>query len=152
MQTILLIEDEQSIADTVVHCAEREGFEVEWLVAGREGLGRIRRGGIALVVLDVGLPDCNGFDLCKDIRTFSTVPVIFLTARDDEIDRVVGFEIGADDYVSKPFSPRELGVRIKAVLRRSSGLTPPVPDRSGLIFVRPKMRAFYGGPPLELTR
>ncbi len=118
MRTILVIEDEQSIADTVAHCIEREGHAAVWCERGLDGLERVKTGDYALVVLDVGLPDISGFELCKAIRKFSHVPVIFLTARDDEIDKIVGLEIGADDYVTKPFSPRELAARIKTVLRR----------------------------------
>lgn len=120
MKNIIVIEDEQSIADTIVHCIEREGYAATWCNRGLEGLERVKSGGYALVVLDVGLPDINGFELCKAIRSFSSVPIIFLTARDDEIDTIVGLEIGGDDYMTKPFSPRELGARIKTVLRRIS--------------------------------
>ena len=121
VKRILVVEDEQSIADTVVHCIEREGYAAVWCTQGLPALERLRREDFALVVLDVGLPDVSGFELCKAVRTFSTVPIIFLTARDEEIDTIVGLEIGGDDYMTKPFSPRELGTRIKAVLRRTAG-------------------------------
>ena len=152
MKTVLLLEDERSIADTVIHCVEREGFTVEWLDQGLPGLVRLRQGGIDLLVLDVGLPDISGFELCKEIRTFSDIPIIFLTARDDEIDRVVGFEIGADDYVPKPFSPRELAVRIKAVLRRSGGTRQKMQEESALVVDEEKMQAHWRGRKLDLTR
>ena len=127
MKTILVIEDEQSIADTVLHCARQEGFAAVWRESGEDGLLFLREIGCDLVVLDVGLPDCNGFELCKTIRDFSRVPVVFLTARDDEVDKIVGLEIGADDYVTKPFSPRELGARIKTVLRRTTEILSAIP-------------------------
>lgn len=154
MKTILVIEDERSIADTVVHSIEREGYRAEWRERGMDGLERLRRGDCALVVLDVGLPDVNGFELCRSIRAFSGVPIIFLTARDDEIDRIVGLEIGADDYVVKPFSPRELGARIKSVLRRVEGGTaaPEHKDSGPLVIDEAKMLAVYKGRKLELTR
>ena len=155
MKTILVIEDEQSIADTVVHSIEREGHAAIWCERGLDGLARVKQGDCALVVLDVGLPDISGFELCKAIRTFSSVPVIFLTARDDEIDKIVGLEIGADDYVTKPFSPRELAARIKTVLRRG-GTEParPVSERADarLHIDETKLQAVYAGEKLELTR
>ena len=159
MQKILVIEDEQSIADTVLHSIEREGYEGHWLSRGLDALESLRQNHFALVVLDVGLPDINGFELCKKVRAFSTVPVIFLTARDDEIDRIVGLEIGADDYVTKPFSPRELGARIKTVLRRA-GIPPQpavqtaIPTTCGntLQVLPDRMQAVYCGQRLELTR
>src|SRR5688572_10372182 len=120
MKRILVIEDEQTIADAVVHSIEREGYAATWCSRGQAGLEKLKGGDFALVVLDVGLPDTTGFELCKQIRSFSNVPIIFLTARSEEVDRIVGLEIGADDYITKPFSPRELGARIKTVLRRSA--------------------------------
>ncbi len=117
---ILLIEDEPSIADNVTYSLEKEGFECIWRATGAEGEAVVAQESVDLILLDVGLPDCNGFELCKSIRKSHDAPIIFLTARDDEIDRVVGLEIGADDYVVKPFSPRELCARIKAILRRTA--------------------------------
>ncbi len=116
---VLLVEDEAGIADAVLYALRSEGFEASHCLLGNEGLQRIEQGGIDLVVLDVGLPDRNGFDVCRELRRSSDVPVIFLTARSGEIDRVVGLELGADDYVVKPFSPRELIARVRARLRRS---------------------------------
>ena len=121
-KTILLVEDEAAIADTVVYTLRSEGFTVQWVGLGGEALEALRNDpDIALAVLDVGLPDANGFEICKAIRRFSDIPIVFLTARSQEVDRVVGLEIGADDYVSKPFSPRELAARVKAILRRVEG-------------------------------
>ncbi len=120
MQTILLIEDENAIADMVLYALKSEGFATEWFRLGREGLSWLQQhSDTALLILDVGLPDGNGFELCKEIRRFSEIPIVFLTARNDEVDRIVGLEIGGDDYVGKPFSPRELTARVKAILKRS---------------------------------
>jgi two-component system, OmpR family, catabolic regulation response regulator CreB len=119
-QIILIVEDEPTIADTLVYALKTEGFEPVWRATGREALEELNARAVALVVLDVGLPDINGFELCKSIRAKSAVPVLFLTARADEIDRIVGLEIGGDDYVTKPFSPREVCARVKAILRRGA--------------------------------
>lgn len=117
--TILLIEDEQEIADLLTLFFEREGFRLLHATSGEAGLERLQERGPRAVLLDVGLPGIDGFEVCRRIRAASEVPVIMLTARDAEVDKIVGLELGADDYVSKPFSPRELVARVKAVLRRS---------------------------------
>ena len=130
---ILIIEDEPAIADNIVYALETEGFKCRWCSTGREGLAALAEP-YDLAILDVGLPDIGGFDLCREIRKTHDLPILFLTARAGEIDRVVGLELGADDYVVKPFSPRELAARIKAILRRTSrgpGAAPaeaPTPD------------------------
>ncbi len=116
--TILLAEDEHAIAETVLYALRADGFAAEHVLLGGEVLPRLRRGGIDLVVLDVGLPDRSGFDVCRELRAESAVPVLFLTARDAEADRVLGLELGGDDYMAKPFSPRELVARVRARLRR----------------------------------
>lgn len=116
---ILIIEDEPAIADNLVYALETEGFACTWCATGGEGLLAVEQG-FDLAVLDVGLPDMGGFDLCRAIRQKFDLPILFLTARSGEIDRVVGLELGADDYVVKPFSPREVAARIKAILRRTS--------------------------------
>ncbi len=116
---ILVVEDEPSILDNIVYSLETEGFQPQGCATGGEARAALERGPWALVVLDVGLPDTVGFDLCKEIRRASNLPIIFLTARASEVDRVVGLEIGGDDYMVKPFSPRELCARVKAVLRRT---------------------------------
>ncbi len=117
---ILVVEDESSIADNILYALESEGFATAWYELGQDALQHLSSAPVDLVILDVGLPDINGFEVCKSIRRTSEVPIIFLTARGDEIDRVVGLEIGADDYVVKPFSPRELVARVKVRLKRSS--------------------------------
>ena len=120
-ERILIIEDEAAIADALIYALGSEGFEVHWCHLGRDGLDWLQHNPVDLLVLDVGLPDTSGFELCRQIRQFSTVPVMFLTARKEEVDRIVGLEIGADDYVVKPFSPREISARVRAILRRSRG-------------------------------
>lgn len=150
MTTILLIEDEAAIADTVIYALESEGLRCVWKTLGREGIGYLHEhGDVALIILDVGLPDGSGFEFCKEIRRDSNVPIIFLTARNHEIDRIVGLEIGADDYVSKPFSPRELAARVKVILRRTG---PGIPqDETEFVIERSKGRIRYRGTLLELT-
>ncbi|PCJ62897.1 MAG: two-component system response regulator CreB [Planctomycetota bacterium] len=122
MQTIsiLAVEDEPSICDNIIYAVEREGFQISCVSTGQEALEILKTQTISLVVLDVGLPDMNGFEICKEIRQKSNIPIIFLTARNDEIDKILGLEIGGDDYMTKPFSPRELVARIKVILRRSN--------------------------------
>lgn len=120
-QTILIVEDEPSIAENIEYSLQTEGFRPIHCPTGQDGLDAFGRENPALIVLDVGLPDISGFDVCRDVRKSSQIPIIFLTAREGEIDRVVGLELGADDYMVKPFSPRELVARIRAVLRRSAG-------------------------------
>lgn len=116
---ILVVEDERAIADTVVYALRTEGFAPRWCATAGAAWEALAVEVPALVVLDVGLPDANGFDFCRELRRRDPgLPVIFLTARSEVIDRVVGLEIGGDDYLSKPFSPRELTARVKAVLRR----------------------------------
>lgn len=128
LPSILIIEDEPAIADTLIYALKTEGFAPEWCPTGRAGLVALAMRPFALVVLDVGLPDGNGFEFCKQIRTRSPVPVIFLTARNTELDRVLGLELGGDDYLVKPFSPRELTARVKAILRRTQpSAAPAVP-------------------------
>lgn len=119
MQRILIIEDEAAIADTLLYALQHEGFDCHWLTLGSEAIIKQQKQPADLWILDIGLPDLNGFEVCKQLRRFSDVPVIFLTARDTEIDRVIGLEIGADDYVTKPFSPREVAARVKAILKRT---------------------------------
>jgi len=154
-QKILVVEDEPAVADNINYALSTEGFEVVWCATGEEAVTVLENNGISLVVLDIGLPDRNGFDLCKDIRKTSGIPIIFLTARADEVDRVVGLEIGGDDYVVKPFSPRELAARVKAVLRR----TPSAESDSSTDVVsssftidKKRKRISYFGKPLELSR
>jgi DNA-binding response OmpR family regulator len=122
--TILLIEDEPEIADLLRLFFEREGFRISHAASGEQGLERLDERTPRAVVLDIGLPGIDGIEVCRRIRARSDVPIIMLTARDAEVDKVVGLELGADDDVTKPFSPRELVARVKAVLRRSE--EPPI--------------------------
>jgi two-component system catabolic regulation response regulator CreB len=153
--SILVVEDEPTIADTILYALTTEGMSVEHCTLGGVGLQRLREGRHDLVVLDVGLPDLSGFEVCRSLRTFSDVPVIFLTARQEEVDRVVGLEIGGDDYVVKPFSPRELAARVRAILRRPReipALRPsPAPDGPFVIDTA-GARVAYHGVWLSLTR
>jgi len=120
---IVIVEDEAAIADTLVFALQTEGFRTIWHQQGGVALDYVQQHAVDLVILDVGLADISGFEVCRQLRRFSQVPVIFLTARGDEIDRVVGLEIGADDYVVKPFSPREVAARVRAILKRSGANT-----------------------------
>jgi two-component system, OmpR family, response regulator len=117
--TILLVEDEEDIASLVRAYLERDGFRVVWATRGTEGLAELERNDIRLAILDLQLPDADGFDVCRAIRSTSRLPIVIVTARDEEVDRITGLELGADDYVTKPFSPRELVARVRAVLRRA---------------------------------
>jgi two-component system catabolic regulation response regulator CreB len=159
--SILIVEDEPAIADTLVYALKTEGFLPEWCATGRAGLAALASKPFALVVLDVGLPDGSGFDVCKEIRARSAVPVLFLTARNTELDRVLGLELGGDDYLAKPFSPRELTARVKAILRRTRGaagsdchlLNDTRSERAGDFAVDDARCAIaFRGVPLELTR
>jgi DNA-binding response OmpR family regulator len=116
---VVLIEDEEAIADLIRMYFEQEGFRLVHAADGERGLDAVRDRNPRVVLLDLGLPGIDGIEVCRRIRAFSDVPVLMLTARDAEVDKIVGLEIGADDYVTKPFSPRELVARVRAVLRRS---------------------------------
>jgi len=121
MPRILLLEDEPDIADTLLYALRSEGFEVIHVTLARDALAQVSAASPDLAILDIGVPDGNGFDVCRAIRRDGQLPVLFLTARTQEIDRVLGLELGADDYVSKPFSPREVCARVRAILRRATG-------------------------------
>ena len=157
---ILIVEDEPGIADTLSYALRTEGFEPLCCATGEAALQQVAQQLPALVILDVGLPDINGFELFKRIRERADVPVVFLTARSDEIDRVVGLELGADDYVAKPFSPRELVARVRTVLRRMArGAVPavataplPAPAALPIEVDDGRRRIRYYGQPLDLSR
>ncbi|HJW33040.1 MAG TPA: two-component system response regulator CreB [Holophagaceae bacterium] len=147
---ILILEDEPAIADTIAYALRTEGFQAHHCTLGVEALDRLRSQPFRLVILDVGLPDLSGFEVCRRLRAFSDVPVLFLTARSEEVDRVLGLEIGGDDYVAKPFSPRELVARVRVILRRLERPEPVAPrlfehDAAG-------HRVRFRGLPLDLTR
>lgn len=117
---VLVVEDEPAIADAIAYALEMEGYEALTAATGREGIQRAMRDSPALVLLDVMLPESSGLDVCREIRAKSDVPIIMLTARDGEADKVAGLELGADDYVTKPFSMRELMARVRAHIRRAT--------------------------------
>jgi two-component system response regulator RegX3 len=121
MTSVLIVEDEESLADPLAFLLRKEGFEATVVADGPSALAEFERAGADIVLLDLMLPGMSGTDVCKQLRSRSSVPVIMVTARDSEIDKVVGLELGADDYMAKPFSPRELIARVKAVLRRARG-------------------------------
>ncbi|GAP36500.1 two-component system response regulator CreB [Piscinibacter sakaiensis] len=174
---ILLLEDEPAIADTLVYALRSEGYAVEHVRLVAEARAALAGpDGPALAILDIGLPDGSGFDVCRELRRRSELPVLFLTARHEEIDRVLGLELGADDYVVKPFSPREVAARVRAILRRTRAAEPaspasgtagagephaapptgtadrPGPARPGLTLDEAARRIACDGRLLELTR
>jgi two-component system catabolic regulation response regulator CreB len=151
---ILVVEDEPAIADTIVYALATDGFEPDWCGTGAEALKAVRQRGPALAVLDIGLPDTNGFDLFRQLRELDpALPAIFLTARSSEVDRVVGLELGADDYMAKPFSPRELVARVRSVLRRTQRTAPAPSAVAGVFTVDDEKKSIrFRGRPLELSR
>ncbi|MFS2071057.1 two-component system response regulator CreB [Pseudomonas sp. CT11-2] len=155
MPHILIVEDEAAIADTLIFALQGEGFTTTWLSLGAAALEHQRATPADLIILDIGLPDISGFETCKQLRRFSEVPVMFLSARDAEIDRVVGLEIGADDYVVKPFSPREVAARVRAILKRMAPR--PVAEMSEVASALfridgERVQISYRNQPLSLTR
>jgi DNA-binding response OmpR family regulator len=132
MKTILIIEDDKKASSLVALYLEKEGFDVKIAHDGREGLSLVKRHDPILVILDLMLPKLDGWEVCRQIRRISDIPIIMLTARGEEVDRISGLTLGADDYVVKPFSPRELVARVKAVLRR--GHLFPIKDKSILSY------------------
>jgi DNA-binding response OmpR family regulator len=152
VQRILIVDDEPKITQLVRDYLERSGFAVVTARDGREAVMRARTDRPDLIVLDLGLPDLDGLDVTRQLRRDSQVPIIMLTARDAEADRVAGLELGADDYVTKPFSPRELVARVRAVLRRQAGEVGGEVLRAGdLELDIPKMRAEVSGKAIDLT-
>lgn len=150
---ILVVEDEAAIAETITYALATDGFAPVWCATGGAALAELGRAEPDLVVLDVGLPDINGLELFRRIAAHTTAPVIFLTARSAEVDRIVGLEMGADDYIAKPFSPRELVARIRTVLRRvNRSASPPASAPPPFDVDEKKMRVYYFGQPLLLTR
>jgi DNA-binding response OmpR family regulator len=148
----VVVEDEPSIGQLLRSYLQRDGYRPIWVRSGAEALAELDRHDVRIVVLDIGLPDMDGFEVCRRMRGRSSVPIVMLTARDEEPDRVAGLELGADDYVPKPFSPRELTARLKAVLRR----THAEPPRRVLALADVEVRAderevTVAGEPVELT-
>ena len=155
MPRVLLVEDEQAISDALAVALRREGFEVTHAALAADARRAFAAAPPDLMVLDVGLPDGSGFDLCREYLARADVPIIFLTARGEEIDRVLGLELGADDYIVKPFALREVVARVRAILRRSArGRSPAVPTEATLLFRvdRDRARIDYCEVRLDLTR
>jgi two-component system, OmpR family, alkaline phosphatase synthesis response regulator PhoP len=150
---LLLVEDDDSIGRLVKQYLEQQdGWRVLWLRTGEEAVSELRRHPVRLVVLDVGLPGIDGFEVCRRVRAWSKVPIVMLTARDEEPDRIAGFELGADDYVPKPFSPRELAARIKAILRRAEQRPEDEVLTTGdIVLRRDSHEVTVSGEPVELT-
>mgnify|MGYP003370439303 CR=1 FL=1 len=157
---ILICDDEREIAELVAHLLEREGFAVCVCTSGAQALERVRHHVPDLVILDIMMPGMDGFEVCRRLRAQSQVPIIFLSAKDEEFDKVLGFTLGADDYVTKPFKPRELVVRVKARLRPriqeaaapdAGRLTPPILELAGIQLDGSGHRAFLHGEELALT-
>jgi DNA-binding response OmpR family regulator len=154
---ILIIDDDVELCSLVGEYLESEGFEIQAVHDGENGLARAAQGGYLLVVLDVMLPGINGFEVLRRLRATSRIPVLLLTARGEDVDRIVGLEIGADDYLPKPFNPRELVARIRAILRRTKegkATTPPLPEvlRVGDVELDPATRIVrHGGKQVEFT-
>ena len=152
MPHILIVEDEAAIADTLIYALQGEGHSTEWVTLGNAALEQQRLRPADLVILDIGLPDISGFETCRQLRRFSEVPVMFLSARDGEIDRVVGLEIGADDYVVKPFSPREVAARVRAILKRMTPRSEPEAPETPFSIDSQRLQISYRGQSLNLTR
>jgi two-component system catabolic regulation response regulator CreB len=151
MARILIVEDELAIADTLVFALGSDGHAAHRVALAGEALTELRAAPADLVILDVGLPDMSGFECCKALRQFSDVPVMFLTARADEIDRVVGLEIGGDDYVVKPFSPREVVARVRAILKRSQARAASTGGSAEFQVDPVRLSIHFRGQPLKLT-
>lgn len=137
---VLIVDDDPRLRDLVRLAMERAGFQTLTAADGQSALTSVARDLPDLVVLDIGLPEVDGLEVCRRIRQRSEVPVLFLTARDDEIDRILGLELGADDYVTKPFSPRELVARVRAILKRSGATAAPQPLKIGRLTLDPAAR------------
>ncbi|QEE46538.1 response regulator transcription factor [Rhizobium sp. WL3] len=156
MQQILVVDDEPHIRDVICFAIERAGMRPVVARSGTEAVTAFRRGRLDLVVLDVGLPDIDGLEVCREIRKTSALPILFLSARDEEIDRILGLEMGGDDYVTKPFSPRELVARIRAILKRT-GNGAQASDPAGVLSVgdvvldRAARSVAVAAHPLQLT-
>lgn len=149
---VLVVDDEARLRELVRTYLIQDGFEVEELDDGAKVLERIQQGGIDLLILDLMLPNLDGLTLCREIRRFSTLPIILLTARGEEMDRVLGFDLGADDYITKPFSPRELVARVRALWRRSAGYSTEERLNLGRIEVDPvAYHVTVDGVPVNLT-
>jgi two-component system, OmpR family, catabolic regulation response regulator CreB len=149
---IMIVEDEPAIIDAIRYALSTDGFETICFNSGGPVIAHLVKDPVDLIILDIGLPDINGFELCKEIRKTHLTPIIFLTARADEVDRVVGLEIGGDDYVTKPFSPRELSARVKAILRRLKQQPVTTPSAQTFQVDESKKQILFFGQRLDLSR
>ncbi len=150
--TVLIVEDEHSIGSLIRSYLSRDGYGVVWVRSGEEALVELVRHSVRIVVLDIGLPGMDGFEVCRQIRARSSVPILIVTARDEEPDRVVGLELGADDYITKPFSPRELVARVKAILRRAEPAPrDPILTLGDIVVDLQGREVSVAGEPVELT-
>lgn len=150
---ILLVEDERPIAENIIFALEQERFAVHWVSTGGEAIQLLESALPDFLILDINLPDMTGFDVCRALRKKAETPALFLSARQEEIDRIVALEIGGDDYLMKPFSLRELSARVKAILRRSDARTTESPARvTPLVIDDKRSRAEYFGEKLELSK
>lgn len=149
---ILVVEDEPGIADTLTYTLDKEGFDSKRVATIADAKETLRIDNFSAIVLDVGLPDGSGFDFCREIRKSNDIPVLFLTARSDEIDKIVGLEIGADDYVTKPFSPREVVARLNAILRRLQKTKIATESASSFVVDSDKYKISYKSQNLDLSR
>ena len=128
-QTVLVVEDEESIASFVALYLKNAGYDVDTAATGAEAIAKVEAAQPELLVLDLMLPDVDGIEVCRRVRRRSEVPILMLTARDEDVDKIIGLEVGADDYMTKPFNPRELVARVKSILRRSTADRRPVESR-----------------------
>lgn len=152
---ILIFEDESNIAETLIYALETDGFQPTRVSNGCDGLALLEKESFNLIILDIGLPDQSGFEVCKKIRSLNQTPIFFLTARNSEIDKIVGLEIGADDYITKPFSPREVTARVKALFRRlqnSSNSSEKNHDQKIFKIDEEKYQITFKSHPLTLTK
>ena len=154
---IMVVEDEEALTELLRYNLEGDGYDVETVMRGDDADTRLKEHIPDLIVLDIGMPEFDGLDVCREIRKTSDVPILFLSARDEEIDRVLGLEIGGDDYVTKPFSPRELVARVNVILRRLSPrngeakASPAALSQGGLLIDPEQHVASFAGTPLKLT-
>ncbi|MFZ5658427.1 MAG: response regulator [Pseudomonadota bacterium] len=151
MASILIVEDEPKLAALLADYLTAAGFETRWLADGREVLPAVKAAAPDLILLDLMLPGRDGLELCRELRAFTEVPIVMITARVEEIDRLLGLELGADDYICKPFSPREVVARVKAILRRTRRAAGKAADELGLVIDEARYRATLHGQVLDLT-
>ncbi|MCW6527464.1 two-component system response regulator BaeR [Yersinia ruckeri] len=148
---VLIVEDEPKLGQLLVDYLQAAGYQTQWLVNGAEVVALVRQSPPAIILLDLMLPGSNGISICREIRQFSDVPIVMVTAKTEEIDRLLGLEIGADDYICKPYSPREVVARVKTILRRCYRPRDVPTDRAPLQIDESRFHASYHGNTLDLT-